>query len=117
MAGPGDALSEEEVAGVYEWLDSLPLTRTKRNIYRDFSDAFTAAEIVHHYLPRLVDMHNYPPANAAKQKISNWNTLNNKVLRRLGYALRESTIAALVAGKPGEIERVLLQIRAKIDHY
>ncbi len=35
-----------------------------------------AAEIVKNYLPKIVDLHNYAPANAISQKIYNWNTLN-----------------------------------------
>jgi hypothetical protein len=37
-----------------------------------------AAETLHFYFPRLVDLHNYPPANSATQKYNNWNTLNRK---------------------------------------
>ena len=32
------AIDEEEKQLVYQWVDSVPLTRTKKNIARDFSD-------------------------------------------------------------------------------
>lgn len=31
-------LSEEVVQQLYAWIDEVPLSRTKRNISRDFSD-------------------------------------------------------------------------------
>lgn len=30
--------SEKEIEQIYEWVDSIPLTRIKKNIARDFSD-------------------------------------------------------------------------------
>jgi hypothetical protein len=35
-----------------------------------------AAEVVQHFAPKLVELHNYSPANAVSQKLYNWNTLN-----------------------------------------
>ena len=34
------------------------------------------AEIVHHYFPKTVELHNYSPAAATKQKMENWYLLN-----------------------------------------
>lgn len=101
---------------LYEWVDSVPLSRPKRNITRDFADGGTpacggsarrpllpahcrrqpphhatprhhlpfpravlTAEIVHHYFPKLVELHNYSPAHNSVQKMYNWQTLNQKV--------------------------------------
>jgi len=33
------AIDEEELQLVYQWVDSIPLSRPKKNIARDFSDA------------------------------------------------------------------------------
>ena len=30
--------SEKEIEQIYEWVDSIPLTRVKKNITRDFCD-------------------------------------------------------------------------------
>lgn len=37
------------------------------------------AEIVAHYFPKLVELHNYSPAHNSVQKMYNWGTLNQKV--------------------------------------
>ena len=37
-----------------------------------------AAELSHHFFPRLVELHNYTPANSTGQKLENWRTLNRK---------------------------------------
>jgi len=34
------------------------------------------AEVVKHYHPNLVDLHNYPAAQALGKKTTNWNILN-----------------------------------------
>ena len=44
-------LSEEELKEIYNWVDEVPLSRTKKNIARDFSDGLLTAEIIHYYLP------------------------------------------------------------------
>jgi hypothetical protein len=53
------AVTEEELSELYAWVDSVPLSRPKKSIARDFSDAVLVAEIVHHYFPRMVELHNY----------------------------------------------------------
>lgn len=40
------------------------------------------AEIIHHYFPKLVELHNYSPAHNSVQKMYNWGTLNQKVRGR-----------------------------------
>ena len=40
--------------------------------------AVLTAEVVNHFLPKLVELHNYSPANASQQKMYNWNTLNRE---------------------------------------
>jgi len=68
---------------VYNWVDEIPLSRPKKNIARDFSDCVLAAEVVKHFLPALVELHNYSNAHSTQQKTYNWNTLNQKVLKKL----------------------------------
>lgn len=38
--------------------------------------AVMTAEIVHHYFPKAVELHNYSAANGVRQKLYNWATLN-----------------------------------------
>lgn len=72
-------LSEEELKTLYNWVDLFPLSRPKRNINRDFSDAVLAAEIVYNMFPSLVELHNYVAVNSVQQKEYNWKTLNSRV--------------------------------------
>lgn len=53
------SLTDQEVNDIYTWVDSIPLSRPKKNIGRDFADGVLMAEIVHHYFPKLVELHNY----------------------------------------------------------
>lgn len=78
---------QDELPLLYTWIDGIPLSRPKRNISRDFSDAVLAAEVVAHYCPRLVDVHNYSAANGLAQKIYNWSTLNSTCDNSLRLAL------------------------------
>jgi CH-like domain in sperm protein len=71
-------LDDEDLQKIYVWVDSVPLSRPKRNIARDFSDGVLLAEIVHHYFPKLVELHNYSGANSFRQKFYNWSTLNRE---------------------------------------
>ena len=75
-------MDDSQLMTVYEWIDSIPLSREKKNMTRDFSDGVLAAEILKHYYPKLVELHNYPSTFNTKQKLSNWNTLCIKVLKK-----------------------------------
>lgn len=110
-------LSEDEINSVYLWVDQVSLTRPKRNIARDFSDCVLVAEVVKHFHPKLVDIHNYPQAHNLKQKFTNWNTLNKKVLKRLNFQLSEEEIDDLANAKPGNIEKFLFLLKAKMESF
>ncbi|KAG0582814.1 hypothetical protein KC19_3G088200 [Ceratodon purpureus] len=110
-------VSQDELPLLYTWIDGIPLSRPKRNISRDFSDAVLAAEVVAHYCPRLVDVHNYSAANGLAQKIYNWSTLNNKVFRRLHFSLTKEDIEAVASCEPQMIERILKLLKYKIAKY
>ncbi|XP_078667742.1 sperm flagellar protein 1-like isoform X3 [Branchiostoma floridae x Branchiostoma belcheri] len=114
MAGE---LDEESLQELYSWIDEIPLTRPKKNITRDFSDGVMAAEIVRHFLPRMVDLHNYSPANSTQQKLSNWGTLNRKVFNKLNFQVPDDVMRAVCNCKPGVVEVVLNQLRLKIIAY
>lgn len=107
-------LDEEEIQSIYEWVDSIPLTRPKRNITRDFADGVPLAEAVKYFIPGLVDIHNYVAAHSTKQKMNNWNTLNTKVFKKMGFQLAPSDIEAVVNCVPDAIERVLKLVQIKV---
>ena len=92
---------------IYEWVDSIPLSRQKKNISRDFNDAVLFAEMIKYHYPRLVDLHNYPSASSTKAKIINWETLNKKVLAKIGLKLGKNEIDDLIRSKPNAIENLL----------
>lgn len=73
------------------------------------------AEIVRHYLPDMVDMHNYSVSNSFSHKKANWGQLNKRVLCALKLDLPEKVIMDLCNGKPGVVEVLLFQLRLKID--
>ena len=100
----------KEIMYIYEWVDKIPLSRQKKNIARDFNDAVLLAEMIKYHYPRLVDLHNYPSASSTKQKLSNWNTLNTKVLKKLGIKVTKDEINAIMNSKPNAIEFLLIKV-------
>jgi len=110
-------VSEDELTNLYTWVDEIPLSRPKRNIARDFADGVLMAEVVHHYFPRLVELHNYSSANGIQQKLYNWNTLNQKAFRRLGFMISKQDCEAISTCQPGAIERVLKLVKVRIAKY
>ena len=66
------SINEEEMQEVYNWVDDIPLSRPKKNIARDFSDCVLIAEVIKHFVPGIVDLHNYVNAHNLQQKTSNW---------------------------------------------
>eukprot|EP00158_Paraphelidium_tribonemae_P001860 Partr_v1_DN24884_c0_g1_i1_m29688 putative sperm flagellar 1 len=73
------------------------------------------AEVIRHFQPKLIDMHNYTPANSISQKLYNWNTLCHKALRKLGITLSESELNGLASGQTGAIELLLFQYKDKLQ--
>lgn len=76
---------------------------------------------MHYYFPRLVDLHNYPPANSATQKYNNWNTLNRtqsskleKALKKINFQISKNDIEHIITCTPDSIERMLRQLKLKI---
>ena len=107
----------EELQSLYQWVDTIPLSRPKRNIARDFSDGVLCAEIVHHYLPKVIDLHNYSSASGVSQKIYNWETLNAKVFRKLGFTCTRQDFDAIASCVPGAIEKLLQLLQVQIAKY
>jgi len=99
------------------WIDEIPLSRPKRNIARDFADGVPAAEVVHYYFPNLVELHNYSAANAVDKKLYNWNTLNTKALRKLGFQLHPQDIDDVVNARRGAVERVLAFMQVRMARF
>jgi hypothetical protein len=75
------------------------------------------AEVIAAYYPHLVELHNYPPANGSKQKVYNFETLNQRVLKKFGYQIPHYVIEDIVNCKQGAIEGVLNTLQFKMAKY
>ncbi|XP_066428968.1 sperm flagellar protein 1 isoform X2 [Eleutherodactylus coqui] len=106
---------EQSLQDLYAWVDKIPLSRPKKNICRDFSDGVLTAEVVKYYFPKLVEMHNYVPANSTQQKLSNWTILNRKVLSKMSFSVPDDVIRRIAQCSPGVVELVLCTLRQKIE--
>ena len=109
-------MEPEELVAVYEWVDSMKLSRPKsKNFARDFSDGVLIAEVVQHYIPKLIDMHNYIASNNSAQKRANWECLASKVFKRLKLRLSNEELGALIECKPQHAERLLQTLQTKLE--
>ncbi|XP_043208826.1 sperm flagellar protein 1-like [Amphibalanus amphitrite] len=110
-----DELERAQFEEVYVWVDDIPLSRPRRNIHRDFSDGCMFAEVVQYFVPRLIELHNYIPANSVKQKRQNWDLLWRKVLPKFGIRPSDVNTDWLVQAKPGAIEKLLYLLKTKLE--
>ena len=108
-------LSDDMLEDLYEWIDKIPLSRQKKRIERDFADGYCVGEIVKHFLPQFVEMHNLTPANNLQQKLANWGILNTKVFSRFGLNVPLNITNNICNCKPGYIEVFLYNLRYKIE--
>ncbi|XP_063726783.1 sperm flagellar protein 1-like isoform X2 [Symsagittifera roscoffensis] len=123
--GQEEEIDHEQFTLLLEWIDEMPLTRVKRNLNRDFSDAVLVAEVIHHQLAeskvaQLVEKHNYQSANSSENKKANWELLRHKVLRKLPMpppGLTDRDIQDFISAKENAIERFLLKLRPALDQY
>ena len=53
-----DVEEDNTLMYIYEWVDSVPLSRQKKNIARDFNDRVLLEEMIKYHYPKLVDLHN-----------------------------------------------------------
>lgn len=108
-------LNDQVLEDLYEWIDQIPLSRQKKRIERDFSDGYCVGEIVKHFLPQFIELHNLTPAHNLQQKLANWGILNHKVFNRFGLNVPLNITQNICNAKPGYIEVFLYNLRYKID--
>ncbi|KAM7327300.1 hypothetical protein ACRRTK_013667 [Alexandromys fortis] len=108
-------VDEEALHQLYLWVDNIPLSRPKRNLSRDFSDGVLVAELIKFYFPKMVEMHNYVPANSLQQKLSNWGHLNRKVLNKLNFSVPDDVMRKIAQCSPGVVELVLIPLRQRLE--
>ncbi len=107
---------EEYFKEVYSWVDEYQLSRPKRNIARDFSDAVLVVEIVQAFHPSLIDMHNYSPTLDSKQKKANWEVLKAKVFKKINFKVSKEEIEDIVSCKPNAVEYFLGRLKKKLQN-
>jgi hypothetical protein len=112
-----EEIEEEELMLIYEWIDSIPLSKQKKNIARDFSDGQLLAEVIKYYIPKIVDTNNYPSSSNTNQKNNNWVTLNNKVLKKININLSKNEINNIISCKNYAIENLLIRVYKAIEIY
>ena len=108
-------MNDEQLQEVYIWVDDIPLSRPKKNIHRDFSDAVLVAEIIHHHYPHLIELHNYPASNSVKQKEYNWTTLKQKCFKKMHFPVKKELLSNCAKAVPGAIEKLLFRLKAKLQ--
>ena len=72
--------------------------------------------MVKHYIPKLVDLHNYSQAHSVAQKVYNWNTLNLKVFKKFGFSISKQEVDALVQMAPDAVEHLLLKLKTHLEN-
>ncbi|XP_055471803.1 sperm flagellar protein 1 [Psammomys obesus] len=73
------------------------------------------AELIKFYFPKMVEMHNYVPANSLQQKLSNWGHLNRKVLNKLNFSVPDDVMRKIAQCTPGVVELVLIPLRQRLE--
>ena len=63
-------LSESDLDKLYTWVDTIPLSRPKKNMARDFSDGVLMADILCHCFPKILKKHNYDIKHSTESKIT-----------------------------------------------
>ena len=58
--------------------------------------------------PVMVEMHNYPNASKRAQKLTNWNTLNRKILSKLGFSIPKEMIDDIIDCKRNDSVLIFL---------
>eukprot|EP01083_Nonionella_stella_P015637 43776_1 len=110
-------LPTDDLQDTYKWVDTIPLSRVKKNLARDFSDGVLISEVVHHFFPKLIELHNYSTTNSVAQKAYNWRTINQKVFRKIGFQISEQDVNDIVTCKRGACERVLKLCKTNFVKY
>lgn len=107
-------LNPFELEAVLKWVDSFELSRGRKKLNRDFSDAALLAEILKFEFPNLVELHNYAGCFSLQGRLQNWAMLNRKVLRKLELHLKSTEIEKLAKAETNYIEEVLFRVMHQI---
>ncbi|XP_073843536.1 sperm flagellar protein 1 [Musca autumnalis] len=101
-------LNDQQLQELKEWLQLHEVLY--KNLHRDFSDGLPVVNLLKKLYPKLIDLHNYPPRNNTQLKLNNWETLNLKVLSKIGLQQSKQMLERLAKAIPGAIESLLYDI-------
>jgi CH-like domain in sperm protein len=108
-------LTTTEQQELKDWIDGLPNCQSAATKWpRMFADGVHLVKIIHSLNPKLIELHNYSPRNGFTQKLANWQTLNRKVLRKLGLNFDETVLKSLAMAENDVINTVLYDVMRKI---
>lgn len=110
-------IDQKVLRDLYAWVDSIPLSRPKKNISRDFSDGVLVAEVVKYFFPKYVDLHNFQSCNKIEGKKNNWQLLNWKVFSKFSFKITDDVVESLINAQSGTIEKLLLLLRSKFQEH
>ena len=89
----------------------MRLSKPKKSITRDFSDGLPVAEIVSHYHPQLVELHNYANTTNLEAKKANWELLRRKVFKKINFFPSDELVQEVVECKHLAIEALLIALK------
>uniref|UniRef100_A0A1B0AJ13 CH_2 domain-containing protein n=1 Tax=Glossina pallidipes TaxID=7398 RepID=A0A1B0AJ13_GLOPL len=101
-------LTNEDLERLKLWLTEHEVHY--KNLNRDASDSVLVVTLLKQIHPKLIDPHNYPSRNNTQLKIYNWETLNAKVLSKLGLQQSKTMLEKLAKGAVGAVEALLSDI-------
>lgn len=108
-------MDDKGLEEICHWIDKYTITRPKKHLNRDFSDAVPLAEMLKVHFPRLIDMHNYVKTASFSKKMANWEILNRKVLQKMNLNLPKRTMQDLSNSIPGAIETLLKNVKKAVE--
>ncbi|CDI86048.1 Zgc:66426, related [Eimeria praecox] len=73
------------------------------------------AEVANYCIPRIADLHNYSTANSLQQKRYNWETLAERVFKRVGLKLTAAEIDRVILARPGAAESLILRFKQRAE--
>ena len=85
------------------------------------------AELVAHFFPKVVELHNYSAQHSVHKKLYNWETLNSnlsllstwveKVFKRIGIQLTKQMIDDAIHCVPDTVEGIIKLLQEKVLQY
>jgi len=109
-----EPITRIEALKLEKWLQ--PKGFCLHNINHKFADATKMAQLLKQMYPKKVELHNYSICSATSTRRYNWNTLNDRVLRKIGLRQNKNQIDDLSQGTPGAIEHLLLKLISLEKH-